>query len=350
MGVGVGGASGRGTDSLRILITGGAGFIGSYLAGALVERGDEVLILDDLSTGSRDNIEDLLAGGHVELVTGSVLDAELVEECMSEVDACFHLAAAVGVRLLVEQTLDSIRTNALGSDTVISTAARFGRRLLFTSSSEVYGRGEGRPLSELGSRAVGYRMHARRAYASSKMYGESLALSCVRELGSEMVVSRLFNVVGPRQRGTYGMVLPRFVEQAMRGTELTVYGDGSQSRCFLHIADAVPALIALLGCDAAIGEIYNVGSPKAVRITDLARTVIERTGSSSGIRHVPFDVAYETGFEDLEHRVPDITAVRGVIGWNPQLSLDEAIDDMCREMRRTPQSQAVTAEDPQHVA
>jgi UDP-glucose 4-epimerase len=320
---------------LRILITGGAGFIGSHLARALVQRGDDVLILDDLSTGTRDNIEDLLAGDGAELVTGSILDAELVEECMSEVDACFHLAAAVGVRLVVDQTLDSIRTNALGSDTVISTAARFGRRLLFTSSSEVYGRGEGRPLSELGSRAIGYRMHARRAYASSKMYAEALALSCVRELGSEMVVSRLFNVVGPRQRAAYGMVLPRFVGQAMRGAELTVFGDGSQSRCFLHIADAVPALIALMECEAAIGEIYNVGSPKAVRIADLARMVIERTGSSSGIRQVPFEVAYEAGFEDLEHRVPDISAVQGVIDWEPQRTLEEAVDDTCEEVRRS---------------
>jgi UDP-glucose 4-epimerase len=316
------------------------------LARALVQRGDDVVILDDLSTGSRDNVEDLLADGRAELVAGSIMDAALVEQCMAEVDVCFHLAAAVGVRLVVDQTLDSIRTNALGSDIVISTAARFRRRLLFTSSSEVYGRGEGRPLSELGSRAVGYRMHARRAYASSKMYAESLALSCVRELASEMVVSRLFNVVGPRQRAAYGMVLPRFVDQAMRGADLTVYGDGSQSRCFLHIADAVPALIELIECDAAIGEIYNVGSPNPVRILDLAHLVIQRTGSSSGIRHVPFDVAYESGFEDLEHRVPDISAVRSVIGWEPQRSLEEAVDDTCLELRAGP----ATADDRNYVA
>lgn len=333
---------------MRILITGGAGFIGSHLARELVDRGDQVLILDDLSTGARDNIEDLLTDDGVQLVAGSIMDPKLVEECMSEVDACLHLAAAVGVRLVVDQTLDSIRTNALGSDIVISTAARLGRRLLFTSSSEVYGRGEGRPLSELGSRAVGYRMHARRAYASSKMYAESLALSCVRELGSEMVVSRLFNVVGPRQRGTYGMVLPRFVEQAMRGADLTVYGDGSQSRCFLHIADAVPALIGLLECDAAVGEIYNVGSPRVVRISDLAQLVIERTGSSSGIRHVPFDVAYEAGFEDLEHRVPDISAVQAVIGWEPRRSLEQAIDDTSHALRQT--LQPATSQDPDYVA
>ncbi len=333
---------------MRILITGGAGFIGSHLARALARRGDEVLILDDLSTGTRDNIEDLLADGSAQLVAGSIMDPKLVEQCMAEVDACFHLAAAVGVRLVVDQTLDSIRTNALGSDVVISTAARLGRRLLFTSSSEVYGRCEGRPLPELGSRAIGYRMHARRAYASSKMYAESLALSCVRELGSEMVVSRLFNVVGPRQRAAYGMVLPRFVEQAMRGADLTVYGDGSQSRCFLHIADAVPALIALTECDAAIGEIYNVGSPKPVRIVDLAHLVIKRTRSSSGIRHVPFEVAYESGFEDLEHRVPDISAVQGVIQWEPKRALEEAVEDTCNELRRT--VELATADDRDYVA
>ena len=178
--------------------------------------------------------------------------------------------------------------------------------------------GAARPAAaRAGSRAIGYRMHARCAYASSKMYGEVLAQSCVRELGSEMVVSRLFNVVGPRQRAAYGMVLPRFVDQAMRGAELTVFGNGAQSRCFLHIADAVPALIALTECDAAIGGIYNVGSPKPVRIVDLAQLVIKRTGSSSGVRYVPFDVAYEPGFEDLDHRVPDTTAVEGAIQWEP---------------------------------
>ncbi len=261
-------------------MTGGAGFIGSHLADALVARGDEVVIIDDLSTGSRKNVEHLLASDAVELVVGSVLDADLVESQMREVDGCFHLAAAVGVRLVVDQTLDSIRSNALGADTVITLAARHGRRLLFSSSSEVYGRSDG-PLTEGAWRAVGYRMHARRAYAASKLFGEALAESCVRELGSEMVVARLFNAVGPRQTGTYGMVLPRFVTQALAGADLTVFGNGRQTRCFMHVDDAVRALLDLFASDNAVGGVYNVGSPAPIEIADLARTVIERTGSTS---------------------------------------------------------------------
>jgi UDP-glucose 4-epimerase len=328
---------------LRFLVTGGAGFIGSHVADALVGGGHEVVILDDLSTGSRENIEHLLRDGQVELVVGSVLEEDLVEECMRSVDACFHLAAVVGVRLVIEQTLDSIRSNALGADTVFTLAARYGKRLLFASSSEVYGQGDGRPLTEGAHRAVGYRMHARWAYASSKMYGEALAQSCVRELGSEMVVARLFNVVGPRQTGTYGMVLPRFVSQALAGADLTVYGDGRQSRCFLHVDDAVQALLALGGANRAIGNVYNVGSPDPVRIVDLARLVIERTGSTSGIRFVPFDVAYEPGFEDLEQRVPDTSAVHELIGWEAERTVEDAVRDVVRHLSRSQPAQAARA-------
>jgi UDP-glucose 4-epimerase len=299
---------------------------------ALVARGDQVVVLDDLSTGRRENVEHHLAGGDVELIVGSVLDGDLVDDAMRSVEACFHLAAAVGVRLVVEQTLDSIRSNALGCDTVMTIAARRGRPLLFSSSSEVYGRGDGTPLQEHAPQSVGYRMHARRAYASSKMYGESLAQSCVRELGSAMVVARLFNVVGPRQTGTYGMVLPRFVGQALAGADLTVFGDGRQSRCFLHVRDAVRALLALIDANRVIGGVYNVGSPTPVKILDLARMVIKRTGSSSGIRFVPFDVAYEEGFEDLEHRVPDTNAVRDAIGWEADRTIGDAVDDVIADL------------------
>jgi UDP-glucose 4-epimerase len=267
-------------------------------------------------------------------VVGSVLDRELVEDAMSSVDACLHLAAAVGVRLVVEQTLDSIRSNALGCDTVMTVAARHGRPLLFSSSSEVYGRGDGRPLQEHTPRTIGYRMHARRAYASSKMFGESLAQSCVRELGSAMVVARLFNVVGPRQTGTYGMVLPRFVTQALAGADLTVFGDGRQSRCFLHVNDAVGALLDLIDSKRAIGGVYNVGSSRSIRIVDLAHLVVERAGSSSGIRFVPFEVAYEEGFEDLEHRVPDTGAVRETIGWEAERTIEDAVTDVVEHLSR----------------
>jgi nucleoside-diphosphate-sugar epimerase len=312
---------------MKTLVTGGAGFIGSHVVDALVLRGDQVVILDDLSTGRRENVQHHLASGDVELVVGSVLDADLVDDAMASVDTCLHLAAAVGVRLVVEQTLDSIRSNVLGCDTVITTAARRGRPLLFSSSSEVYGRGDGTPLQEPAPQSVGYRMHARRAYASSKMYGESLAQSCVRELGSVIVVARLFNVVGPRQTGTYGMVLPRFVDQALAGADLTVFGDGRQSRCFLHVYDAVEALLRLIDYHL-VGGIYNVGSSTPVKIIDLAQMVIERAGSSSGVRLVPFEVAYEHGFEDLEHRVPDTTAIRDAIGWAVEKNIEDAVDDV----------------------
>jgi len=316
---------------MKFLLTGGAGFIGSHVADALVARGDEVLILDDLSTGSRGNVEHLLSDGRAELVVGSVLDRERVDECMSSVDACFHLAGAVGVRLLVDQTLDSIRNNALGCDVVMSAAARHDRRLLFTSSSEVYGHSDEQPLSERAPRAIGYRMHARWAYAISKMFGEVLAQSCTLELGSEMTVARLFNVVGPRQTGTYGMVLPRFVVQALNGAELTVFGSGEQSRCFLHVEDAVAGLLALIDSDRAIGGVYNVGSAESVRIIDLARLVIERAGSTSGVRYIPFDVAYEPGFEDLDRRVPDTTAVEEAIGWTAERTIEDAVADVIRD-------------------
>jgi UDP-glucose 4-epimerase len=309
----------------------------------LTARGDEVVILDDLSTGRRSNVQHHLAGGRAELVVGSVLDRPLVEGLMEAADACLHLAAAVGVRLVVEHTLDSIRSNALGCDTVMTVAARVGRPLLFSSSSEVYGRGDGRPLQEHSPRTVGYRMHARRAYASSKMFGESLAQSCVRELGSAMVVARLFNVVGPRQTGTYGMVLPRFVGQALEGADLTVFGDGRQSRCFLHVDDAVRALLDLIDSGRAVGGVYNIGSSRSVRIVDLAQLVIERTGSSSGIRYVPFDVAYEEGFEDLEHRIPDTGAVNDVIGWEPERSIEDAVADVLEHLSRRAREADISA-------
>lgn len=304
-----------------------------------------MLILDNLSTGRRENVEHLLATDHAELVVGSVLDGELVDSAMASVDVCLHFAAAVGVRLVVEQTLDSIRSNALGCDTVMTTAARHGRPLLFSSSSEVYGRsGDGRPLQEHAPRTMGYRMHARRAYASSKMYGEALAQSCVRELGSAMVVARLFNVVGPRQTGTYGMVLPRFAGQALSGADLTVFGDGQQSRCFLHVHDAVRALLGLLDTDRTIGGVYNVGSPVPVQVIDLAELVISRTGSTSGVRYVPFEIAYEEGFEDLEHRVPDTTAVREVIGWEADRTIEDAVQDVIAYLSEQPREAAPTSE------
>jgi UDP-glucose 4-epimerase len=318
---------------MKYLVTGGAGFIGSHLVDALVARGDDVLVLDDLSTGSRENLQHV-PDDQVELIVGSVLDRALVDDCMRRVDACFHLAAAVGVRLLVEQTLESVRSNALGADNVITLAAQHDRRVLFTSSSEVYGQGDGMPMREGAHRPLAYRMHARRAYAASKLFAEALAESCAHEFDSETIVARLFNTVGPRQTGRYGMVLPRFVDQALAGSELTIYGDGRQSRCFLHVSDTVTALVGLMDTDAATAGVYNVGSSEVTRVVDLANLVIERLGSTtSRTRFVPFEIAYEPGFEDVERRTPDTTALRRVIDWAPSHSLSEAIDDLIAERR-----------------
>ncbi len=256
---------------MRYLITGGAGFIGSHLTDALVARGHDVVILDDFSTGRRENVEHLLDSSRVDLVEGSVLDAGLVDECVGAADAVLHLAAAVGVQLVVAQPLDSLLRNVRGTDNVISAAARHRRRLLFSSSSEIYGKDSAGPLHEESDRVLGPPLKSRWAYANAKAFGESLAHSYHRELGAEMIVVRLFNTVGPRQRGTYGMVLPRFVRQAIRGDDVTVYGNGTQSRCFLHVLDAIQAMVMLLEGGIGVGGVFNVGSREEIAIVELAR-------------------------------------------------------------------------------
>jgi UDP-glucose 4-epimerase len=319
---------GRGGVNIRYLITGGSGFIGSHLADALVARGDDVTVLDDLSTGRRENIEDLLDADGFELVTGSVLDAEVVDACVERVDAVYHLASAVGVQLVVRDPLDSLITNMRGNDSVISTAARRRKRLLFTSTSEVYGKNGAGPLHESSDRILGPAVKSRWGYATAKALGEALAHAYYTEWGTPTVVVRLFNTVGPRQTGAYGMVLPRFVSQALRGEELTVYGDGSQTRCFVHVFDTVRALVQLIDDERACGNVYNIGAPEPVAIIDLARRVIEETRSESRVTLVPYEAAYESGFEELAHRVPDTTALRDLTGWEPTRSLDDAISDV----------------------
>jgi UDP-glucose 4-epimerase len=313
---------------LRHLITGGGGFIGSHLADALVARGDEVLVIDDFSTGRLENIEHLLEAPRFELVRGSVLDAELVSECVTSADSVYHLASAVGVQLIVRDPLNSLLTNMRGTDNVISAAARHQKRLLFTSTSEVYGKNSGGRLDENADRVLGSPFKSRWSYAGSKALGEALAHAYYSECGTPAIVVRLFNTVGPRQSGAYGMVLPRFVAQALRGEDLTVYGDGTQTRCFIHVADTVRALVQLLGEEQANGNVYNVGSSEPVTIIDLARRVIDQTESQSRVRLVPYDEAYEPGFEELGHRVPDTTALRELTGWTPTLSLEEMINDV----------------------
>ena len=312
---------------MRHLITGGAGFIGSHLAERLAGRGDEVAILDDLSTGSRDNVEALLGRGRARLITDSTLNTQAVDELMAGADTCFHLASSVGVKLIIEQPLDSVISTVRGTDIVMAAAARHGTRLLFTSTSEVYGKSGGRSLREDDDRLVGPPTVSRWSYETAKVFGEALAFGYSRERGGRMTVARLFNVVGSRQAGAYGMVLPRLVRQALAGEDLTVYGTGAQTRCFTHVDDAVDALLPLIENDAAIGNVYNVGVAEPVAIIELARRVIARAGSSSKLRLVPYEEAYGEGFEELGDRRPDCTALERLTGWRPSRSIDDAIDD-----------------------
>jgi UDP-glucose 4-epimerase len=313
---------------MRYLITGGAGFIGSHVVDALTTRGDSVLILDDLSTGRLENIEHIRDSDLVEFVEGSVLDQETVDDCMQSVDACLHFASAVGVQLVVSRPLDSLQRNIRGNDIVISSAARHDRQLLFASTSEVYGKNSSGALSEDSDRILGSPYKLRWSYATAKAFGEALAYSYAREQGSRMMVVRLFNTVGPRQTGAYGMVLPRFVRQALAGDDLTVFGNGTQSRCFGHVLDVVHGILLVLDSDEAVGKVFNIGSPLETAVIALAGKVIERTGSESKIRLVPYEEAYDEGFEELGRRKPDTTALEALTGWKPTRTVDEAIDDV----------------------
>ena len=320
---------------MRFLITGGAGFIGSHLVDALVTRGDELVVLDNLSTGRRENIEHHLDFEQVELVDGSVLDADLVDDCMGRVDACIHLASAVGVELVVNKPLDSLQLNVRGNDIVITSAAEHGRRLLFASTSEIYGKNSESGIKETSDRILGSPYKARWAYATAKAYGEHLAYAQHRERGAEVVVARLFNTVGPRQCGSYGMVLPRFVQQALGGEAITVYGNGTQSRCFAHVFDTGHALLLLMDSESTTGGVYNVGCPTEIPIVELARRVIERCESDSTVTFVAYEDAYGEGFEELGRRKPDITAITETTGWAPSRDVDEAIDDVIAYERST---------------
>jgi UDP-glucose 4-epimerase len=308
------------------------------LADALIARGDEVLVLDDLSTGTRNNLTGALASGRCELIEGSMLDADLVDACMQKAEACFHLASAVGVKLIVAQPLQTLTRNVRGNDVVISAAGHHGRRLLFTSTSEVYGKNGGDTVHEECDRLLGPSHCPRWAYAIAKAFGESLAFAYHRELGTPTVVTRLFNTVGARQTGAYGMVLPRFVGQALAGEDLTVYGDGSQTRCFCHVTDTVDALVGLMDREDAAGRAFNVGTTDEITVSDLARRVASRLGSTSRIRMVSFQEAYGDDFEELGRRIPDTSALRDLTAWRPRRSVDEAIDDLVAAATESPRA------------
>ena len=309
---------------VRYLITGGAGFIGSHLAEVLVERGDSVVALDNLSTGHQRNLETVAGHRNFRLVPGSVLDDLLLDDLVRECDVVVHLAAAVGVSLIVNQPLRSLRTNIRGTENVLEAVHRYRKTALVASTSEVYGKNSG-TLSETSDRILGAPSIARWAYSTSKAVDEILALAYWRERQIPTIVVRFFNTVGPRQTGAYGMVIPRFVAQALRGDDLTVYGTGEQSRCFLDVSDCVRAVVALVDERRAIGEVFNIGSTEEVTIAALASRVIDAIGSSSGVRKVEYADVYGDQYEDMLRRVPDTSKIRSLIGWAPERNLDDVI-------------------------
>jgi UDP-glucose 4-epimerase len=310
---------------LRILITGGAGFIGSHLSDAYLKRGDEVFVIDDLSTGSIENIHHLKDNPRFHYTIDSVhnhaITAELVDQC----DVIFHLAAAVGVKLIVESPVRTIETNVHGTEVVLSLANKKKKKVLIASTSEVYGLSAEVPFREDGNLVMGATTKGRWSYACSKAIDEFLALAYWREKKLPTVIVRLFNTVGPRQTGRYGMVIPTFVKQAISGRPITVYGDGKQSRCFGYVGDVVGALIKLMDHDDAVGEVFNIGSNEEISILDLAKRIKELTSSNSEIALVPYDEAYEEGFEDMPRRVPDISKVNKLVGFKPERSLEEIL-------------------------
>jgi UDP-glucose 4-epimerase len=325
-------------------VTGGAGFIGSHLSELLLADGWEVFVLDDVSTGSLDNIAHLRPRPDFHLVVESVLSPATVNELVNKCDVVFHLAAAVGVRLIVEQPVHTMVTNVQGTETVLDYSSRFGKRVLIASSSEVYGdhRLEG-PLEEAARRVYGPTTEKRWLYADSKAMDEFLALAYHQERDLDCVIARLFNTVGPRQSGQYGMVIPRFVERALAGKPLEVHGDGSQTRAFCHVQDTIRALKGLAEADSLSGEIFNVGATERIRIVDLAAKVIELTGSSSEIVFVPYDEVYGLGIEDTLHREPAIGKIRDAIGWQPTRALDDILNDVIEHVS-VPSDAAIEAQ------
>jgi UDP-glucose 4-epimerase len=319
---------------MKALITGGAGFIGSHLTELLLGEGWEVFVLDDLSTGGRQNIANFIDRADYHLVVESVLSPSVVNELVHKCDVVYHLAAAVGVRLIVEQPVHTMVTNVRGTENVLEYCARFGKRVLVASSSEVYGdhRTE-QPLAEDDRRVYGPTTEKRWLYADSKAMDEHLALAWHQERNLDVVVARLFNTVGPRQSGQYGMVIPRFVTRALENGQLEVHGDGTQTRSFCHVADTIRALYGLMGATSISGEVFNVGSTDRIRIVDLAQRILELTGSSSELTFVPYDQVYGLGIEDTLHREPAITKIGEAIGWRPEQSLDTILEDVIEHCR-----------------
>lgn len=317
----------------KYLITGGAGFIGSHLVDSLIERGEQVIVLDDLSTGRHDNIRKYIGRSDFEFILGSILNESLVDDAVRRSDVVVHLAAAVGVTLIVERPLESLATNIRGSEVVLERCHKYGRKVLVASTSEIYGKNTSDSLHENEDRILGSPLKTRWSYSEAKAIEEVLAHAYWREKGLPTVIVRLFNTVGPRQVGNYGMVVPRLVEQALLGLPITVYGSGTQTRCFGHVADIVKALLLLLDTPDAEGQVFNVGVRAEVSINELADRIVTLTGSRSSIVHVPYEQAYEVGFEDMERRVPNTDKLEALTGWTAKRTLDDIVRDVALDLR-----------------
>ena len=313
---------------MRVFITGGAGFIGSHLADYYVAAGDHVTILDNFSTGSKINIAQL--EGKIAMVDGDIRNIELVESCTKETDLILHMAAALGVNTILESPLESMSSNITGSEVVLNAAAKFNKRIIIASTSEIYGKNPKQPLSETDDRVVGAPQKIRWTYSDAKAIEEAMAFALHQEMKLPVTTVRLFNTVGPRQTGRYGMVVPRFIHAALNNEPITIYGDGTQSRVFCHVDDAVQAIAAIAHTDSTIGDVFNVGGTGEVTIKQLAEQVVTLTGSKSEITYTPYSEAYPAGFEDIQRRVPDISKVKIAIDWAPTKDLKQIISDIAR--------------------
>ena len=311
---------------MKYLVTGGAGFIGSYLAKALIQRGDEVTVIDNLSTGCFENISEI--NEVLRFTSGDILNQNLIDSLVAENDYVIHLAAALGVLNIVNKPLSSLQTNLRGTEIVLDAANKYQKPILIASTSEIYGKNDKVPLSEEDDRIIGHPLKSRWSYSEAKAVDESLAYFYYLENKLPIRIVRFFNTVGPRQVGHYGMVVPRFVSAALKNEPLSVYGSGDQIRCFCHVNDAVRALLLVIDSKKAIGEVFNVGNNQQVSIMELAKKVIELTGSKSSIEKIAYEKAYPEGFEDMQRRVPDISKIKQVLGWSPEINLDQIIKDI----------------------
>jgi len=319
---------------MQYLITGGAGFIGSHLVDKLIGRGDSVVVLDDLSTGRIDNLSQHKNNPKLEIVIGSILNVDLVDDCVRRVDSVLHLAAAVGVKNIIDKPLESLSTNIRGSEIILEKAHKYSRPILVTSTSEIYGKNVSDSLVEEDDRILGSPLNVRWSYSEAKAIEEVLAYSYWRSKNLPARIVRLFNTVGPRQVGFYGMVVPRFVEAALRGDDITVYGDGNQTRCFGHVDDITDGILLVLESSDTVGKVLNIGNNEEISIFDLAKRVIEKTNSDSDIVFIPYKEAYGEGFEDMERRVPGTQLIYNLVGWKAVKNLDEILYDVIADVQK----------------